>query len=132
MWLLLTASHQVKHTAKQVSFALCSKTIIQPCSDKVDQHTCPRPEPGAAQKKDFGISSVGVPVSWRPCQVCRRLHGSVTKCHRHRLFMTAPTDPYACEGLRRLHSCESEYSNIEQNMGRQQHGSVTVSTCPYT
>jgi len=50
-WLLLTALRQVKHIAKQVSFALCSKTIIQPCADKVDQHTSPIPEPGAAQEK---------------------------------------------------------------------------------
>jgi len=51
MWLLLTGSCQLKHIAKQVSFALCSKTIIQPCSDKVDPHTSPVPEPEAAQEK---------------------------------------------------------------------------------
>lgn len=51
MWLLLTAVCQIKHTAKQISFALCSKTVIQPCGDKVHQHTSPISEPGAAQEK---------------------------------------------------------------------------------
>ena len=50
MWLLLTTSYQMKHTAKQEASAF-SKTLIEPCSDKVDQHTSPIPEPGAAQEK---------------------------------------------------------------------------------
>jgi len=41
----------MKHTAKQESSALFSKTLIEPCGDKVDQHTSPIPEPGAAQEK---------------------------------------------------------------------------------